>query len=394
VDAAPAAPSRRLADLALCLLFAAGIALPPLRCLLAPGPVELGGEKRRPAPMPEWKPSRNFPARFDLWYRDAFGFRPTLLRWHHRLLVGWLGESSVEWVVRGRHGWLYIGSDDSLCEYQGRRPFTPEQLERWRHALERRRDWLAGRGVRYLFVAVPNKQTIYPEHLPAGVRPGPASRLDQLLEHLRARSDVPVLDLRPVLREARGREPVYQRYDSHWNEPGAYAAYKAIIDALPGRVPGARPAWPRDAYAEFTGRGSGDLALALGMQDEWAEDCVQLAPLRPRLAHETSDGLDRLRELCPKADEVLLHEHPDPSQPRAVVFRDSFTIRLVPFLSEHFRRVAYVWQRPFSRRVVEAERPDVVLEIRCERFLIHDPEDEPEGPPEEGTPPAAYRPPP
>ncbi len=124
------------------------------------------------------------------------------------------------------------------------------------------------------------------------------------------------------------------------------------------------------------------------MQDEWAEDCVRLVPRQPRLAHETTDGLDRLRELCPKADEVRAYEHPDPSQPRAVVFRDSFAIALVPFLSEHFRRVAYVWHKPFSRRAVEAERPDVVLEVRCERFLIYDPEDDPDGPPEEGTPPA------
>ena len=31
--------------------------------------------------------------------------------------------------------------------------------------------------------------------------------------------------------------------------------------------------------------------------------------------------------------------------PRAVIFRDSFVSPLVPFLSEHFSRAVYLWQK-------------------------------------------------
>jgi hypothetical protein len=63
----------------------------------------------------------------------------------------------------------------------------------------------------------------------------------------------------------------------------------------------------------------------------------------------------------------------DPSQPRAVVFRDSFANALIPFLSESFDRVLYVWQPDVHARVVEIEQPDVVIHEIAERFLSRSP---------------------
>jgi len=65
----------------------------------------------------------------------------------------------------------------------------------------------------------------------------------------------------------------------------------------------------------------------------------------------------------------LVTEVPDPSLPRAVIFRDSFASRLVPFLSEHFSRAVYVWQNDFDANVVIAEHPDVVIQEIVGRHL-------------------------
>jgi hypothetical protein len=52
---------------------------------------------------------------------------------------------------------------------------------------------------------------------------------------------------------------------------------------------------------------------------------------------------------------------PDQSQPRVVIFRDSFASALIPFLSEHFSRAVYLWQNNVDPQVIEDERPDVVI---------------------------------
>lgn len=57
--------------------------------------------------------------------------------------------------------------------------------------------------------------------------------------------------------------------------------------------------------------------------------------------------------------------------PRAVMFRDSFASSMIPFLSEHFRRIVYEWQGPnqFNYALVEREKPDVVIQEMVERKL-------------------------
>lgn len=56
----------------------------------------------------------------------------------------------------------------------------------------------------------------------------------------------------------------------------------------------------------------------------------------------------------------------DPSLPTAVVFHDSFMPALLPYLSQHFRRVRYVWCH-YLQPVVDAERPDIVIHENVSR---------------------------
>jgi hypothetical protein len=72
----------------------------------------------------------------------------------------------------------------------------------------------------------------------------------------------------------------------------------------------------------------------------------------------------------PTAEEGrLVTEIPGSPLPRAVVFRDSFASRLVPFLSEHFSRAVYLWQNDFDPEIVEKEHPDVVIQEIVSRHL-------------------------
>jgi hypothetical protein len=57
------------------------------------------------------------------------------------------------------------------------------------------------------------------------------------------------------------------------------------------------------------------------------------------------------------------------------MFHDSFGVRLIPFLSEHFARIVYSsgpadWRRNFDPQLVERERPQVVIQEIAERLLV------------------------
>ncbi len=56
--------------------------------------------------------------------------------------------------------------------------------------------------------------------------------------------------------------------------------------------------------------------------------------------------------------------------PRAIMFGDSFSEGMWPFLSEYFSRIVY-FQKAFDCRIVEAEHPDIVIEEIVERAVPH-----------------------
>jgi hypothetical protein len=173
-----------------------------------------------------------------------------------------------------------------------------------------------------------------------------------------------VLDLRPALEEAKRAERVYHVTDTHWNDRGAFAAYRAIVAALgPGS---AGPPLPRAACAARSVTTPGwDLARILGLANTMSEENLTLVPRAARLARIVEPAQ-------PNAyyeDARIVSVHPDVRLPRAVVFRDSFGSALVPFLSQQFSRTLFLWQANMDPAVVDAERPQVVIQEWASRHL-------------------------
>ena len=103
---------RRVADASIIVLFALGIGLPMAGSVLGRKATVAWGEKRALAPKPALPRDRaalaTFPARFEAYFADRFGFRGTLLRWNSVAKAGWLGVSPTPKVVIGRDGWLFL----------------------------------------------------------------------------------------------------------------------------------------------------------------------------------------------------------------------------------------------------------------------------------------------
>lgn len=309
---------------------------------------------------------KEFPHLFELYFSDHFGYRDRLIAWSNRLKLGVLKVSSSPNVLIGRDGWCYFVEPTlPLCKAG---PFTDEQLETIRETLELRQQWLAQRGCRYLFFVAPDKQTIYPEHLPTRTIPHPrVSRLDQLVSYLRTHSTVPILDVREELRAAKKREQLYFKLDTHWNDRAAFIAYQALGLRLAQWFPGCRPV-PRSAFRETVGRRDCDLALLLGGNVTPDEESLDLTPISPRRAHLVAPP-PRLEHGCYLHFLPFATEQDNSRLPRVVIFHDSFFLAVAPFVAEHFSRAAFYWDDLFHPEVVEREKPAVVVQELIERKL-------------------------
>jgi len=356
-------------DRLLIVVFLVLLALPPLGTMLGIQRATEDEQNRELVAFPHlgltaasW---RAFPDGFTKYFEDNFAFRPLLVRWQATARAKAFHVSPSRSVIRGRDGWWFYADDGAMRDYAEAPPFTTAELEEWRQTLQDTTDWMHARGIAYLFVMAPDKQQMYPEYMPATIRHTSPSRMDQLAAYLHQHSTVPVLDLRPVLERGKTHERIYHRTDTHWNDRGAYIGYSAIISALSKSVPGLRPQ-PRDMFdATVVHRDGLDLARMMWLTKVLDEDDLMLVPRRPRAARV-------VEPLNPEPHGIearLVTTLPDTTQPRAIVFRDSFGSALIPFLSEHFSRAVYLWQNNADPGVVLQERPNVVIQELVGRRL-------------------------
>ncbi len=360
---------RRRANLALVVLFVGGIVAPGVGTIFAVQTGGMPGENRPMAPVPKLADGVRLVRRqIDAWFDDHFGFRNSLVQLHSRIAYGVFGVSSTRDVVLGRDGWLFYVADRIPEDHLGLLPFGEAELAAWQARIEERRDWLAARGIRYVFALAPEKSSLYGEQLPAWMQPrGERTRADQLFAWMRAHSTVPILDFRPALAAAKDGDRLYHRTDTHWNDVGAFVAYREVATWLARELPAVRPLDAAAFERQVHVGGPGDLGGMLGLTATLAEERLVLVPttapaLEPRAATARMLRRPHVPTSAPRVFACASGE-----VARAVVVHDSFFEMVMPFLARHFRRSAFI--RTFATEVIEEERPDVVIEEMVERML-------------------------
>lgn len=354
------------------VLFLGLILLPLLVSLLGHRESTAATEKREMAPQPPWKLALDsfgqFSNLFEKYYGDSFGLRENLIRWNNRLRIGLFGESPVRGVKLGKSGWLFYSDEWELEDYEDVTYFRQDELEKIRDTLEQRRKWLARRGIKFFIVVAPNKSTIYSEYLPQSIHKiGKQSRLDQLEAYLSNYPKIELIDLRKPLFSAKPEKRLYDRTDTHWNDFGAFVGYRAIVERIKKELPNVgRLSADQFSVTEASERG-GDLAKMLSLDDLIREERIRFRPkFSPRAVEGRRDYADPASE---PGREMVVKETGDPSLPKLVMFRDSFTWRLIPYLSESFQSSVFIWTHAFVPEIIEREKPDVVILECVERYL-------------------------
>jgi hypothetical protein len=201
------------------------------------------------------------------------------------------------------------------------------------------------------------------------------SRLDQLLDYLRAHSDIPVVDLRESLLAHKAKEKLYFRSDTHWNPKGAFIGYQRIMEALRYILndPRLTPRSAADYRSVASIRGGGDLAAMLGIEGDIKEPydrleprfttCSQDEPMPNYMNRDWKPFPEPMASDCPGADL------------RLVMFHDSFGKWLRPYLSEHFKRSVFIFQNNLPgdqfRAIILQEKPDIVIDESVERMIYY-----------------------
>jgi len=290
----------------------------------------------------------DFGNEFEEYFSKSFAYRNHLVDAFSLMKTEIFREGNDQ-VIVGREDFLYFA--ETLADYTGENPMTDGEIEAAADALAAIEAYAESHAAKFLFASAPNKNTIYPEYMPARYpMRGGESDLDRLHAALDARG-VAYLDLRPVLTAAKSDGLIYHKRDTHWNTEGARLAWEAIGDALSLSLP--------------------DYGTSAAVDDFRGDLDTLLFPKREMFDANTE---------YPLADEyIFTSAYKTPmdmtittrgsGSGRLLMFRDSFANALIPFAASAFAEAQLERAVPYRADLLETEAADVVIVQIAERNL-------------------------
>lgn len=320
---------------------------------------------------------KRFPKSFDTYYSDHFGFRDWFTE-YYKLVKFNIGDSPSKDVTIGKNGWLFLGSikkgytdyDDPIGDFRGINLYSKNDLDKFLEYITDIQSWLYEKGIKYVFVIAPDKHTIYSNELPDYIsKVNKYSATDQLVEHLKQYTNIPVVDLRNKLINSKSKYQLYYKTDTHWNHYAANIAQYEIMLEIEKLFPG--QIQPEIMELEDGSRSGGDLSAFIGVQS-FKEPDPQPVFEKACTAEQEIDNKTGIKKYIWICDDQKLN---------AVVFGDSFFNALVPYFSRKFKRSTYILDKmnyAFLVEHIEFEKPDIVIEEWVERTLPYVPKVIPE----------------
>ena len=302
-----------------------------------------------------------WPKATDRYIIDHFFMRSLFIREISKLLYFCHISISKE-VLIGKDGWLFLSTNnDVIDKHRGIKNLSPEEADTWMNIMSSRVRFLKERGIDCWFIIIPNKHSIYPEYLPDWCTKVAPSLTDTLVQKLKEQGEIHWIDLRPLLIEAAKTFAVYGKYNSHWDDMGAYLAYKYIMKKLPGPL-NLSPIFEENVRFTYK-RMSGDLARLINLQNYLTEEKVVAEITKSRVIKKTE-----VKDYQKESWTTVTSNR----SARAVILCDSFVYSYMQkYLQESFSYSFFKHHNhmDFDKEMILQQHPDIVLYIIVERLI-------------------------
>ncbi len=297
-------------------------------------------------------------------FEDGFYKKSLLIESFNRLRYK-MGNKVFPQVVVGKEGWLEFSSAGNLDDYQN--TYSDQgKLESIYGKLALLDESLKARNIMLIVVVAPNKSTIYPDKVSDKLyKLNRLSRLDLFLELFNQPDSPTVLDLRPVLVQARQDHQLYYKTDTHWNAFGAYIAYREIMNAAMQTYPDLQPYKLDQFKIRETDLQIMDLGRLMGV-DFLTESRTTVKP-----KFDSRARFERIPPISP----VSMSWANNGQTRTLLMYHDSFGIALQDFIQHHFQEAMYIQDSPDTHisnmSWTDTVNPDVVIIEILERDLYY-----------------------
>ncbi|WP_022757976.1 alginate O-acetyltransferase AlgX-related protein [Butyrivibrio fibrisolvens] len=306
-----------------------------------------------------------FPTLFDAYMNDNLPYKNYLVTINSMADYYLFNTSSSDDVIVGDKGWLfYVGhennDEDPLADYEGTNLYSIDELEIIAENMINARDFLASQGKEFVITIIPNKSRVYSEYMPDMC--GDVSqecRLNQVYQYLSENTDLTIVSPYNDIvsyKEAHPEIQLYFKYDTHWNNFGAYVAAQSISRVWGFEMP------DLDTVEQvYVDSDTYDLARMINLGDYLKEDAPIATAYSGHMARVEiqSDGMSFTGTVDQgTADARKLY-----------IIGDSFSALLFPYLACHFNSSKSDMYYNYNYSSLESYDPDVVVFECVERYL-------------------------
>ncbi len=308
-----------------------------------------------------------YPGLYDAYFNDHLAFKNPLVAFVKLADIRVFGEVSSDAVLMGKDGWMFYKlkgeMEDSLADYQGTNHYSEGQLEQFAGFLRSADRNLDSRGIKFILYIVPNKEQVYSEYMPSSIKVvNEESRADLLYAYLKEHTDADVYYPLESFRQASQNWcQIYRKYDTHWNDMGAFLAARMLITDINHEKFGP------ESYMGYTiedrGTFSGDLAVMLNLQKYYDDDpFLKVADYREDITYSL-DFQNQRETITRYISDVQDEER------NVLIFRDSFGVHMAEYFAKEYPQVTLMdYRTEDCAAAVRELKPDVVVIEVAERY--------------------------
>lgn len=290
---------------------------------------------------------------------DHFAFRQEMITADAGIKAGIFHSSTNEKVIVGKKGWLFF--QETMNDYQKRNLLSGREIHNCATVVRLIEQGVELQGAEFAFTVAPNKNTLYGKYMPDCFEAGSGEgNLEHLIAEMK-KQKVHYVDLRTPLRK--GKNQVYHKLDTHWNNLGASIACETLLDYF-GKD---HIHYENESYLwkkNFSGDLQGMLFPKSRKKDwnaiydrPWTYEYVNNVTSTEQMEIQTENQTqkdDQKNAVKEKQKKQKRHKS-------LVMYRDSFGNALVPFMAQEYLKGYFTKEVPYDLSLVDAYKADDVM---------------------------------
>ena len=287
------------------------------------------------------------------YYSEKFLFNSPFVNQYLKFKTDVLQENPIPFnVIKGQTGWYFLGNNyyNTLNDAFGNDSFSTNELTTIKNNLLSINSYLKSKHIAFYVVVVPNKNSIYKEHLPYKLKQKSTKLIT--LQHQLGNTDISFINLTEHLKSAKSQQQLYYKTDSHWNTFGAFIGYEKMMDHFQNKF-SVEANIISDYKIETDFEIYGDLTRLLKINIP--ENSIYVKKINDNLSEDYTKPILRYSN---GINDIKL-----------LMFRDSFANNLIPFLNDTFGETLYLKDYTINENLIEKEKPNIIILQIAERKL-------------------------